>query len=106
MSEPSKLKQYQEMGMHQFILDLVGQNPYQRYKELKKALHTLTPVESVYPPMIVPPYDFDDVIQGKMICFPKDGKWDGQQESRFKALEELSQYTKEYRHIYRSMDRK
>jgi hypothetical protein len=96
MSDTSKLKQYQDIGMQEFILDLVGQNPYQRYKELKKALHTLTPVESVYPPMISPPYDFMDDIKGKMITFPKDGKWDGQQESRYNAIEELSEYTKQY----------
>jgi hypothetical protein len=92
----TKLQQYQDIGMQEFILDLVSQHPYQRYKELKKALHTLTPVESVYPPMIVPPYDFDDVIQGKMICFPIDGKWDGQQESRYQAIQDLDNYTKEY----------
>tara|TARA_R110002020_G_scaffold125224_1_gene282373 strand:+ start:95 stop:1414 length:1320 start_codon:yes stop_codon:yes gene_type:complete len=92
----NKLQEYQDIGMQKFILDLVGQNPYQRYKELKKALHTLTPVESVYPPMINPPYNFMDDIKGEMICFPKDGKWDRKQESRFKAIEELSEYTKEY----------
>ena len=103
-----KAKNYIDNGILDFILDLCtpATQQWQPEKVKKENIPLLTPVESVYPPMINPPYSFEDIISGskdkpKIIYFPSnsDGtpkRWDGEQVTRFKAIDDFNAYAKHY----------
>ena len=101
-----KAKNYIDNGILDFILDLCSPEQWHPEKLKKENIPLLTPVERIYPPITEPPYSFKDYILGstknpKTIYFPsnKDGtqkNWNGEQDTRIKAIEELNAYAKHY----------
>ena len=101
-----KAKNYIDNGILDFILDICSPKQWHPEKLEKENIPLLTPVENVYPPMINPPYSFEDIISGskdkpKTIYFPSnsDGtpkRWDGEQDTRFKAIDDFNAYAKHY----------
>jgi hypothetical protein len=101
-----KAKNYIDNGILELILDLCSPEQWHPEKLKKENIPLLTPVENVYPPMINPPYSFEDIISGskdkpKIIYFPSnsDGtpkRWDGEQDTRFKAIDDFNAYAKHY----------
>ena len=101
-----KAKNYIDNGILDFILDLCSPEQWHPEKLKKENIPLLTPVGSFYSPMIIPPYRFEDIISGskdkpKVIWFPSnaDGSrksWDGEQDTRFKAIDDFNAYAKDY----------
>ena len=57
-----KAKNYIDNGILDFILDICSPEQWHPEKLKKENIPLLTPVENVYPPMINPPYSFEDII--------------------------------------------
>ena len=57
-----KAKNYIDNGILDFILDLCSPEQWHPEKLKKENIPRLTPVEGVHPPMINPPYSFEDII--------------------------------------------
>jgi len=102
----NKIKDYTDIGILELILDLCSPDQGQADNTRKEDIPFLTPVERIYPPITEPPYSFKDYILGstknpKTIYFPsnKDGtpkKWDVEQDTRFKAIDDFNAYSKHY----------